>query len=294
MDDNTAQELLNTVRQVQEKEADLWGGGMSRAESAALEDLVPAQAASNRTSNIIKAIMLAGAGGMALRGGLGLSRMFGESKPTPSRTIDMPITYPVEGEEEEEKTAENWMERIADKLGLGPGSDPQATSPSGVGYYLPALLAGTPLAAYAGWKGMDAIFDSQRKKKTENKLESAKKEYEDSLLNSYKTAADSSSPINHLDKAFDEFEKLAFNPMDVIRNMFPNAAGQAKGLAATYALLSAPAAYMYVNDKMKKNSKRTLLEKAMKERARRQAMQQPAELYAIPQPESNTEEEYLI
>jgi hypothetical protein len=45
---------------------------------------------------------------------------------------------------------------------------------------------------------------------------------------------------------------------------------------------------------MKKNSKRTLLEKAMKERARRQAMQQPAELYAIPQPESNTEEEYLI
>jgi hypothetical protein len=293
MDDNTAQELLNTVRQVQEKEAGLWGGGMSRAESAALEDLVPAQAASNRTSNIIKAIMLAGAGGMALRGGLGLSRMFGESKPTPSRTIDMPITYPV-GEEEEEKSAETIIERFADKLGLGPNSDPQATSPSGVGYYLPALLAGTPLAAYAGWKGMDVIFDKQRKEKTKNKLEKAKKEYEDSLLNSYKTAADSSSPINHLDKVFDEFEKLAFNPLDVIRDLFPNAPGQAKGLAATYALLSAPAAYMYVNDKMKKNSKRTLLEKAMKERARRQAMQQPAELYAIPQPESNTEEEYLI
>jgi|TARA_R110002110_G_C13326840_1_gene706475 hypothetical protein len=293
MDDNTARELLNTVRQVQAKEAGFFSGGTSRAEDARLTGLIPQQAASNRTSNIIKALLLAGAGGVALRGGLGLSRMFGESKPTPSRTIDMPITYPV-GEEEEEKSAETIIERFADKLGLGPNSDPQATSPSGVGYYLPALLAGTPLAAYAGWKGMDVIFDKQRKEKTKNKLEKAKKEYEDSLLNSYKTAADSSSPINHLDKVFDEFEKLAFNPLDVIRDLFPNAPGQAKGLAATYALLSAPAAYMYVNDKMKKNSKRTLLEKAMKERARRQAMQQPAELYAIPQPESNTEEEYLI
>ena len=49
---------------------------------------------------------------------------------------------------------------------------------------------------------------------------------------------------------------------------------------------------MYVNDKMKKNSQKSILEKAVKERSRRAAQKQPLELYAKPKPvEVEPEEE---
>ena len=373
MDDNTAQKLLDTIRCEKEKSAgyswlDPWtyGGGSgfhaspaTKARAAKLTGLSKAQAGKDRTSTIINGLLLAGGGAAALRGGIGLSRMFGGDSPVPSRTIDMPVSYPADEEEEkfagwlsdlsphpghrdeedlnsgasldydDRPGAETWMDaipedmrgdsweedraaeikeiqrmiesqarktekqsgatkeaettvidRILNGIGMGPKQDPQATSPYGVAGMLPALLLGTPLAAYAGWKGVDSIFNKQRKKKTENDLSEAKEQYEQAL--------DSSSPVNCLDKAFDELEKSAgINPMD----WFPNASGMGKGLAATYALLTAPAAYMYVNDKMKKTSKRSILEKAMKERARRRAKQQPAELYAIPAPQDKEEEE---
>jgi hypothetical protein len=302
MDDKTAKELLSTVRKLEAQEekagfdfsdplkgwkgwaptTDAWAPTGSAGDSPRpytpdvvhkLKEMGPQQLAKNRNNNIINALLLAGGGAAALRGGLGLSRMFSEdTQPVADRTVDMRV--PVRDDEEDEKDAGDTLtDRIGELIpGMGPGDNPEATAESGAGYYLPSLLLGTPLAAYAGWKGVDALFNSQRKAKTKSRLERAKKEYEDSLRSSYKTASDNSSPVDCLDVAFD---KLA-------SGVFPNLPGQAKGLAATYALLSAPAAYMFVNDKMKKSSKRAILEKAMKERARRRAMTQPAELHAIP------------
>jgi len=231
-------------------------------------------------SDILKAMLIAGGAGAAMRGVSGLSRMFsGSQQPVPSRTVDMPVMYPRDKEEEgEEKVAKN-----AD-----------ATSRFGLNYYIPGMLLGAPAAAYGGWKGVDAILDKQRRKKTEADLEEAKQEYQQSLLGAYKRGSDDSDPLAALDAVFDEhYAKQAADAeqpgffADLFRNYAPNFPGAATGLAAAYAIPAGLGGYAADDSIMKKRSKRALLEKAMKERARRQAMQQPAELYAIPTPQDD-------
>jgi hypothetical protein len=228
---------------------------------------------------------LAGAGGAALRGALGLGRLTDEVKSQPRQTVDMPVPFPVVKEEEEEKTANEEMsffDRVGDAVGL---YNPDATSDAGQGWMYPAALLGIPAAGYLGWKGMDAIMDKQRRRRSEQKLDKAKEEYEEALLGSYKQSSDVGDQVScsaQLDKVFDNFEKAAAETEKTA--FLGNVPGAVKGLLATYALLSGPTAYMYVNDRMKKNSRRAVLEKAVKERARRASKQQPFELYASPKP----------
>jgi hypothetical protein len=47
---------------------------------------------------------------------------------------------------------------------------------------------------------------------------------------------------------------------------------------------------MIVNNAMKKNSQRAVLQKALAERARRQALSQPPEIYAVPKPQEEESE----
>jgi len=177
------------------------------------------------------------------------------------------------------------------------GDNPKATSPYGLNGYIPAILLGTPLAAYGGWKGVDAIMDKQRRKKTESDLDTAKQRYQHALLGSYKQSSDEASSDEILDNIFDEhYDKQAGvvwdKAKDTFTDAFPNFEGMSTGLAATYAIPAALGGYLATDSFMKKRSKRTLLEKAMKERARRQARMQPAELYAIPTPKEEEQESY--
>lgn len=226
-------------------------------------------------SDIIKAVLLAGGAGAAMRGLSGISRLFsGSQRPVPSRTVDMPVMYP--RDKEEEKTANN-----AD-----------ATSKIGLNYYIPGMLLGAPLAAYGGWKGVDAVLDKQRRKKTEADLNEAKQQYQQALLGSYKQGSDESDPLSALGAVFDDhYDKQADEQPGyfarMIKKYAPNLPGAATGLAAAYAIPASLGGYAAVNSIMKKRSKRALLDKAMKERARRQALQQPAELYAIPTPQDD-------
>ena len=247
--------------------------------------------ATDRTNHIIQAILLAGGIGAGFRGLSGLNRMGKEIQPKPSKTVEMEVPIPAEEEEDATKTAEaehTWLDRLADAVNMGPKSDPGATHNTGVGYYAPTMILGTALAGVGGWAGVDAIMDKQRKARSERKLEKAKENYEDAALDLHKESSDVAGQVNYskkLDAAFEGFEKSAMLGLE-------NLSGQAKGLLATYALLSGPASYMYVNEKMKKGSKRSIIEKAVKERARRAAKQQPFELYATPKPvEIPSEEE---
>ena len=234
---------------------------------------------SSARNDILKAVLLAGGAGAAMRGFSGLSRMFsGDQTPVPSRTVEMPVMYPRDEEEEEEKTANN-----AD-----------ADSKFGLNYYIPGMLLGAPLAAYGGWKGVDAILDKQRRKKTDADLDEAKQEYQQSLLGAYKTGSDVADSLAPLDAVFDEhYDKQASDPeqpgffANLMRNYAPNLPGAATGLMAAYAIPAGIGGYAAVDSIMKKRSKRALLEKAMKERARRQAAKQPAELYAVPTPQED-------
>lgn len=308
MDTQTAQALLQRIRQVKQAELELPPSRIgenlstlydilpkiktnvrkylpnvskylptvqgSNSATAATQQHLNAKLRTDVNKNIIRALMLGAGGGAAIRGAAGLNSMMTEPSRIPStqRVVDLPVPYPVEKEKSKEKRADN------DK----------ATSSIGLDYYIPSMILGTGAATYGGWKGIDALLDRQRQKQTNEELEDAKQEYEKSLLGAYKKATDAA-----LDRAFAPYEKSAGpfgKAKDAFNSLFPNVSGAAKGLGLTYLLSAGPAGYMVVDNMMKKNSKRALLHKAMQERARRQAMVQPPEIYATPQPQEEESE----
>lgn len=284
MDEQAAKQLLKKVRG-QEKQA-VGGAGIggpsiggpnpyspssSLMSPDRIKNIAAGKQAKNRTSQILQAILMAGGAGLALRSGLGLSRMFSESQAVPSKTVDMDVLIPGE----EEKRSEDLIEKAFNAVGMGKKQHPNSTSNIGVPGYLPSLLLGTPLAFAGGWKGMDMLFNKSRKARNKRKTEKAKEDYDAAVLESYKQGSDNALPTEKLDVAFNQLEKAAIFGSE-------NVPGALKGLFATYAALSGPAAYMFVNDRMKKNSTKSIIEKAMKERARRHSQQQPLELYAKP------------
>lgn len=234
--------------------------------AALSEDLrtqVNQQMQSDAIKSILKAVVFAAGTGAAVRGVTGLFEGSKNPKKGP-RVIDMPVAYP------KEKNAID--------------SNSRATSPYGLDYFLPSIVLGAVGAGYGGWKGIDLLINKTKERESKAKLDAAKKKYEEALLGSYKQSTD-----NFLDKAFDGYhQKAALDPIgaisDKFNSTFPNAAGLSKGLALTYLLSSVPAGYFLVNKAMKKNSRRAILEEAVEERARRQALAQPPEIYAIPHP----------
>ena len=220
-------------------------------------------------SSLLKGMAILAGGGAALRGlsCLGEATTPRKRKRT-GRVVEMPVPYAEKGAVE--NTANNsWFSG--------------ATAPVGLPYTIPSALLGFPLAFYGGWKGVDALMDKQRRAQTESELDEAKRDYESALLGSYKTASDNDGSVSaNLDKAFaglqEKAEKAAF---------FENAPGSMAGLAAAYTLGTLPLGYYVVDKQMKKNSRKAILDKALRERARRAAMAQPPELYAIPAPISS-------
>lgn len=261
-----------TAKQVLQKIAELTGvpgiiqrginmvtpaAGSDAALATQVQAAQNAEAKSQAAKTIARMLLVAGGAGMAARGYAGLTEYPSPKKRRTGRVVEMPVAYP-------EKKADN------DK----------ATSPYGLSYYIPSMLIGAPLSFYGGWKGVDAILNKQRKRQIDKELEDAKSEYEASLLGAYKQSAD-----QMLDAVFEKCGlDLVSKPLNYLAETFPNVPGAAKGLGLSYALLTAPLAYSVVNSAMKKNSKKELMLRAIKERARRQAKMQPPELYAVPTP----------
>lgn len=218
------------------------------------------------TKTILKTMLLAGGLGAAVRGYSGLTNLpESKKRKKPQRTIEMPVAYP-------------------EKQALFGNDNSKATSMIGLDYFAPAMLLGAPLAAYGGWKGVDAIMNKQREKEVDSDLERAKAEYEKALLGSYKKGTDEA-----LDVAFDLYKQA--NPEEsksmltwLADKISPNLTGAGLGLGLAYTAATAPLGYHLVNKAMQRNSKQALLRKAMEERARRQAKIQPPEIYAVPTP----------
>jgi hypothetical protein len=171
-----------------------------------------------------------------------------------------------------------------------------ASSKQGIPWYTPAMMLGGMAGLGLGWKGVDAVIDSRRRAEREKELESARQDFHDALLSQYdeplksgpatlklKRAADESDMVKAgraLDGLFDRFsaalEKAAVD--------WPNLAGNATGLYGAYAGLSGLLTGALVYDKIRKRSRRAVLEKALQRRQRRQFVQSPTEIYAVPEP----------
>lgn len=216
--------------------------------------------------NIIRTMLLAGGLGAAARGYSGLTNLSDSKKrKKPQRTIEMPVAYP-------------------EKQAIFGNDNSKATSMIGLDYFAPAMLLGAPLAAYGGWKGVDAIMNKQREKEVDSDLDRAKAEYEKALLGSYKKGTDEA-----LDTAFNLYkqadpEQSKSTLTWLADQISPNLTGAGLGLGLAYTAAAAPLGYHLVNKAMQRNSKQALLRKAMEERARRQAKIQPPEIYAVPTP----------
>jgi hypothetical protein len=285
MDDKQAKDLLTRIESEKQAETSFKGlasmlptfsNPASPSISGAVQQQQNQQLQADAQRQIIQAAMLGFGGGAALRGVSGLSNLFSDQDHSshPRRTVEMPVAYPQRRlPDEEEKAAAN----------------EHATSPYGLDYYIPGMMLGTGLAAYGGWKGVDAVLNKQRRKQTEDELEQSRQDYEQSLLGAYKRASAEPSIAENLDKAFAACEKQANVVSDTINSVAPNVPGITKGLLAAYSLATLPLGYSIVNNSMRKNSKRALLQKAMQMRARRQAVSQPPALYAIPVPKDETE-----
>jgi hypothetical protein len=211
-------------------------------------------------------VMLAGTGA-AIRGvsGLGESTTPRQKRRT-GRVIEMPVPYKEAGVGAAAQPASSWYSG--------------ATSPEGLPYTIPAMLLGAPLAFYGGWKAVDSVLDKQRRAQTTSELDEAKQDYENSLLESYPKTASDNNVDRDLDAAFSKL-KIA---VEKTASFMGNVPGMATGLGLAYTLGTLPLGYYLVDKQMKKYSRKAILEKALRERARRAAMSQPPEIYAIPAP----------
>lgn len=150
-------------------------------------------------------------------------------------------------------------------------------------WYGAGMFGGGVASGALGWHAVDSLMKDRRKSEREDELEKARHAFRTALLAQHddkdKQAAEGewAEAGRELDRQFQQLEKQAeWNWQDI-----PGGALSAYGAyALPMALLSGMAGYNHYQ----KNSRRTLLEKAMRERKRQQAQEQPAEIYAVPVP----------
>jgi hypothetical protein len=197
----------------------------------------------------------------------------------------LPLPFPVTT-----KTSGWWGDLTAGRL---------SASKTGIPWYGPAMMTAGMGGLAGGWAGVDSILEARRKSDREAEMENARHEFHDALISQYdapisthpdlvkkhsKTAA--ASPTAEaaavLDRAYDAFtaayerQKQALDLNDL--------GGKAMGGYGVYAGLTGLLAGMLTYDQANKRSRRAVIEKAMQRRQRRQFMQSPTEIYAVPEP----------
>jgi hypothetical protein len=282
MDNETATAILGSVRARRKAAAEADGF------AGAVQDMAAAQLKSDALAdvrNLGLAGLGAGAAGAGLAGLINLLRRTGPKKPRSGPAM-LPLPYPVE------------PAAMPTRLKAGGFlAGDAAASKSGIPWYGPAMLAAGLGGIGLGWKGVDALLARRRKRETDSELDSARREFHDALLAQYdapiKVHPDlaAAAPTSlakaaaALDLAFDRFAAaLAAPPAEKRAFDWADAGGAALGGYGMYAGLSGLLTGTFVYDKAKKRSQRAVLEKALQRRQRRQFMQQPTEIYAVPEP----------
>lgn len=151
-----------------------------------------------------------------------------------------------------------------------------AQSLSGIPWYVPAAVGGTLAGGYGGWSAMDYLMDKRRKGDLDAELAQAKKEYEDVLHEQAggNKSASAGTLARDLDELYTEFSKKADWATDL--------AGQGTGLYGMYAGATGGLGAYLAYNWAKKRQRKAIVEKALKERRRRQFAEQPAAVYGRP------------
>lgn len=290
MDNTKAKQLLAKIAEAKQAKFDIVGETLHNilpTNPIETNQMLNSQAKNDAVRHMLMATLIGGTSMAGLRFLSSLNEPPISKQNKVKRVVDMPIPY--QAKEAEEKEAESWFDSTNDVV----------TTPSGLGYYYPGMITGAVGAGALSWKVMGSLLKKQRQKDIEENTDIARQEYESALQNMYKKAEEnllSKEASAQLDEAFDSLEKVARDNSilgnvpflgsvhQVLNALDPNTYGAVKGVALANAALGLPLGYALVNQQVRKNSKRKLVDKAMKERQRLRALQSPTEINAIPTP----------
>lgn len=278
---------------------------------------LPGDASNREALKSIAALSLLGLGtGMGVRGLFGLGEWLGQhrvKKPQPRPAV-LEVAVPQITREDEEKKASNTTSYVPpsgininvpraantwDWL-TGRTYDSWLAKP----WFLTAALGLPALGLYSGYRGMDSLMDTLRKKDKDDELNKAKEEYRKALMEQYSTesnakfssdssiSADLSKLYNrykesgYIDKvesaATQVVEKKAFfeDPIGNLRGAVSSGVGAYIPLALLLGGGSALATYNWV--KSRQPEKR--LAEVIKQRERLRWATKPPEIYAVQKP----------
>ncbi len=213
--------------------------------------------------------------GASARGAMGLYNVLKRNMSTPPKTRSRVAVLPLPVK----------AEKTASLGGFLRGDN--ATSKEGIPWYQPAMMLGGLASAYGGWKGIDAILNSRRKKDIDEDVERARQEFSRALLGEFsqpvkfKTAGDQQFAAD-FDQLFDVFEKAA-GMLDAVTPS-DDTMGKIMGGYSYYALPAALIGGYAAYSAGKKRQRAKVLEDALKARAMRRHQQQPEEIFAMPVP----------
>lgn len=173
-------------------------------------------------------------------------------------------------------------------------SGTQATTRTGIPWYLTGNMAAGTGGAVGGWKLMDLLLDRRRSSAQEDELEKAREEFREALLSrrvGTKRASDGNTLGEDLDLLFDTLsekcastEKAAADEGEGSDLM--NLLGQGAGVYGLYAAGSGLLGGVLMYNAAKKRQRRALLEQAKKERERMAFERRPPRIEAFPFPVS--------
>lgn len=233
--------------------------------------------------NLALAALGVGVGARGLAGLYNVMKRSFRGAPQRSGPALLPLPYPVEPDPAlDEEVEQRRRLKAASFMEWFRGD--QATSKSGIPWYGPAMLFTGLGALGLGWKGTDMLLDRLRRRQTEEEVEKARGEFRKALLQQYsrppqKIAAWQDS----LDRTYDMLQSLLLKLPDK-QAQLADWAGKATNVYGMVGGLGALITGMLVYDRARKRSRRAVLEKALQRRERRKFMQQPTEIYAVPEP----------
>jgi hypothetical protein len=234
-------------------------------------------------NNVIGATLLAGAGGIGLRGLLGMNYMFGRRRPDLKRSLGpavLNVPTPVFSNPNDEERAQQMV--------LKQGEAKQAGGLTEIPWYLPALTAGGVGGLFGGYKFMDWLMDRKRKADLEGEVDDARTQYRRALLEQYSPATVPSAgqvpSLPPLAKAAG-LDELADQAEAAGERVLKQAGwGTAVGAYGALATLLAMGGGLAMYGATKNRNTSSLIQGAIRQRERERWARRPPEIYAVPQP----------
>jgi hypothetical protein len=159
----------------------------------------------------LTAVVGGGAGMLGRAIGGGVSAVQQQLSPHPTYTPDAPLTIEVDAEKEKlAQVGGTPVEQVIDTVGENVGGflgGNYARTPMEIPIAMPAMALAGAGSAYAGWKGMDYVFDKIRQQQLQAELAKVKQRYHQALSPAQDEKQASAASSDVVDQLFDTWQE---------------------------------------------------------------------------------------